>query len=78
LRALRQAIEKIGEAVTSNTIPVGVRVVTVDQWRTYAYQGGISDANTEAANRMAFGRAHKALVDGGFVLAHNEYRWLPE
>jgi hypothetical protein len=49
----------------------------VDAWRTYAYQAGISPTNSEDSNRVAFNRAHKALVDGGQVLAHNEYRWLP-
>jgi hypothetical protein len=78
LRALRKAIEEVGEAVTSNTIPRSVRVVRVDTWRTYAYQAGISPTNTEDSNRMAFNRAHSALVNDGHVLAHNEYRWLPD
>jgi AAA domain len=76
LRALKKAIDEVGErAPTSNTIPSSVRVVTVDQWRTYAHQAGISPANTEDAKRKAFDRAHKAFVDGGHVGAHNEYRW---
>jgi hypothetical protein len=77
IRALRKAIEEIGEGVTSNTIPQSVKVVRVDTWRTYAYQAGISPTNTEDSNRVAFNRAHKSLVDAGHVMAHNEYRWLP-
>jgi AAA domain len=42
LRALRRAIEEVGVQVTSNTIPRSVRVVSVDTWRRYAYQAGIS------------------------------------
>jgi hypothetical protein len=44
LRALHKAIEKVGApAPASNHIPPTARVVTVDQWRAYAYQSGISD-----------------------------------
>ena len=78
LRALHRAIEEVGERVTSNTIPASVRVVRVDTWRTYAYQAGISPTNTEDSNRMAFNRAHKALINADLVKAHNEYRWLPD
>jgi hypothetical protein len=78
LRALRRAIEEVGERVTSNTIPASVPVVSVDTWRTYAYQAGISAKNTEDSKRVAFNRAHRALIEGGHVLAHNEYRWLPD
>jgi hypothetical protein len=78
IRALRRAIEEVGEQVTSNTIPRSVRVVRVDTWRLYAYQAGISPTNTEDSNRMAFNRAHKALVNADTVKAHNEYRWLPD
>ena len=75
LRALHRAIEEVGERVASNTIPASVRVVRVDTWRTYAY---LSPTNTEDSNRMAFNRAHKALVDADLVKAHNEYRWPPD
>jgi hypothetical protein len=79
LRALRKAIDETGEdAPTSNTIPASVRVVKVETWRTYAYQSGISDSDDPDARRVAFSRAHKALVDSGHVQAHNEYRWLSE
>jgi hypothetical protein len=76
LRALRKAIEEVGEsAPASNTIPASVKVVTVETWRTYAYQSGISDTDDPDARRMAFKRAHKALVDGGHVGAWGDYRW---
>jgi hypothetical protein len=72
LRALRRAIEEVGVQVTSNTIPRSVPVVGVDTWRRYAYQAGISPTNTEDSNRMAFNRAHSALVNADVVRAHNE------
>ena len=78
LRALHRAIEEVGAQVTSNTIPRSVPVVSVDTWRRYAYQAGISPTNTEDSNRMAFNRAHKALVNADLVKAHNEYRWPPD
>jgi hypothetical protein len=79
LRALRKAIEELGEQATpSNTIPASARVVSVDTWRTYAYRAGISDTDNDDARRVAFSRAHKALVDGNHVQAWGEYRWLAE
>lgn len=78
LRALRNAIEEAGEqAPPSNTIPVNARVVTVETWRRYAYQCGISDSDDAEARRKAFSRAHKTLVDGNHVCAWGDYRWLP-
>ena len=54
------------------------RVVTVDTWRRYCYQSGISDSDAPEARKKAFSRAHKVLVDGNHVQAHNEYRWISE
>ncbi len=74
LRALSTAIDKLGEAPpASNYIPPAVRVVTVNQWRTYAYQSGISPAGTPDANRMAFDRAHDTLVAGKWIGAWVEH-----
>ena len=79
LRALRKAIEEVGEqAPASNTIPASARVVSVDTWRTFAYQAGISDTDNDNARRVAFSRAHRTLVDGNHVQAWGEYRWLSE
>ena len=77
LRALRKAIDEIGEpAPASNTIPHSVRVIKVEAWRTYAYQSGISDSGEQDARRKAFQRAHETLVGGDHVKAWDEYRWL--
>jgi hypothetical protein len=77
LRALRLAIEGKGEQPpASNHIPAGVRAITVEQWRTYAYQTGISDSTEARARQLAFKRAHEALVGGRHVNAWEEYRWL--
>ena len=75
-RALGKAIAEVGEvAPASNHIPPAVRVVTVDQWRTYAYQSGISDTDNDDARRMAFKRAHATLIGGKHVVAWDNYRW---
>jgi AAA domain len=79
LRALQTAIDEVGErAPVSNTIPSSVRVVPNDTWRRYCYQSGISDSDEPEARKKAFSRAHKLLVDGNHVQAHNEYRWISE
>ena len=76
LRALRKAIEESGEpAPPSNTIPASARVVSVETWRSYAYQSGISDGDNDA-KRQAFRRAHAALTNGNHIGAWNEWRWI--
>jgi hypothetical protein len=78
LRALQKAIDEAGQpAPPSNTIPVKARVVTVAVWRTYAFQSGISDADTDEAKRKAFTRAHEKLNALGLIGAWTDYRWLP-
>ena len=77
LRALNLAIAEVGgNPPPSNHIPAGSRVVTVEQWRTYAYQAGISDSNEARARQVAFKRAHETLVGGKHVGAWGDYRWL--
>jgi hypothetical protein len=62
LRALDKAIAEVGEpAPTSNHIPASVRVVTIDQWRTYAYRMGVSTSDEARAKRKAFQSATDAL-----------------
>jgi AAA domain len=77
LRALHKAIEEAGkDAPTSSTIPSSARVVSVETWRQYAYASGISDTDTPDARQKAFARAHKTLLDGNYVRAWNEHRWV--
>ena len=76
LRALRSAIEEVGEQpAASNHIPPGVPVVTVEQWLSHAYQGGISDSAEPRARQAAFKRSHDALIAGEHVGAWGDYRW---
>jgi hypothetical protein len=63
LRALQNAIEEVGEAApVSNHIPPSVRVVTVEQWRTYAYRMGVSTSDEGRAKRKAFQSATDVLI----------------
>jgi hypothetical protein len=64
LRALHEAIDQCGEAApASNHIPQRIRVVTVDQWRDYAYRLGISAADTtDRARQKAFKSGTEHLI----------------
>jgi AAA domain len=76
LRALSLAVDALGEIPTaSNHIPPGVRTVTMEQWRSYAYHAGISDTADPDARRMAFRRAHERLIAGKHVVAWSDHRW---
>jgi hypothetical protein len=75
LRALREAVQEVGQpAPASNHIPPNIAVVTVDQWRTYAYRLGIS-VGEERAKQRAFKRAHEHLVGTEAVAVWDDYVW---
>jgi hypothetical protein len=75
LRALREAVNEVGAVPqASNHIPANVRVVSFDQWRTYAYKMGIS-AGGERAERAAFQRSSEHLIGAQFVGAWNQQAW---
>jgi len=76
LKALHKALSEAGEAApTSNHVPAGVRVVTVELWRAYAYRQGISDGE-ERAKQRAFKRAFEHLVGNDAVAVWDEHVWL--
>jgi hypothetical protein len=70
LSALVKTIAECGDAApTSNHIPVAARVVTLDQWRSYAFRMGISTsrkgtspADEDRAKRKAFKTGVDALI----------------
>ena len=64
LAALQEAIGECGVIPpASNHIPAGVKCITQDQWRDYAYRQGISGSDEPRARQLAFRRAHETLVD---------------
>jgi hypothetical protein len=76
LRALEKAISKCGIIPpASDHIPVGVSVVTFDQWRDYAYREGISTGK-DRAKQQAFKRASEQLIGGGYVGCWDGLVWI--
>jgi len=77
LRALVEAVSECGDIPpASNHIPPGVRVVTVDQWRDYAYRMGISTSSENRARQQAFKRASEHLNADGHVGFWDNQVWL--
>ena len=78
LKALREAIGESGQAApASNHIPDNARVVTIDQWRDYAYRRGISTGE-DRAKQQAFKRASEHLVGSGNVTIWDDLVWITE
>jgi hypothetical protein len=77
LRALTEALHEQGEPTpASNRIPAGVRVVSVEQWRQYAYRRGISATDTTPrAQQRAFQRAVDQLVGSNRVAVWDDQVW---
>jgi hypothetical protein len=76
LRALREAINEIGEVPpASHHIPSGVRVVTIDQWRDYAIRLGVSTSDEDASRKQAFRRASEALIADRLVAVWTDQAW---
>lgn len=71
LDALRVALAEHG------TEERGVVSVAEDQWRKAAYDGGISDGDSDA-KKKAFKRARIDLVAKGRVKTHESRYWIPQ
>jgi hypothetical protein len=78
LRALIEALDEQGkQPPASNHIPGGVRVVSVEQWRQYAYRRGISAADTTPqAQQKAFRRASENLIGAQRVGVWDNQAWI--
>jgi hypothetical protein len=77
LRALKEALAECGIIPTaSNHIPTGVRVVTIDEWRQYAYRMGISTSPEDRAKQQAFKRASEHLIGSGHLGVWDDQVWL--
>jgi hypothetical protein len=76
LRALKMAIDECGAVPpASNHVPAGVKTVTIDQWRDYAYRTGISTSDKPHAKGVAFNRASVDLVDAGKIGIWKPHVW---
>ena len=56
LNALRDAVADCGQRVANAHVPAGVKVVTLDQWRDYAYRRGLGGEEAKSRQK-AFIRA---------------------
>jgi hypothetical protein len=76
LKALREAVDEVGTVPpASNHIPAGVKVVTVDLWREYAYKRSVSPADTPEARKKAFKRASDKLLELGHIAVWDRHVW---
>ena len=76
LKALCEAVGECGGTPpASDHIPTTVRVVTVEQWRTYAYLRGISTSEEPRARQLAFKRASEHLVGASLVGIWDGQAW---
>ena len=77
--ALRVLTDVLGECGTepppSNHIPPRVRVTTVETWRRYCYQRGISTGE-DRAKQKAFKSAAELLVANGQVAIWGDHVWI--
>jgi hypothetical protein len=77
LRALAKAIEECGEnAPASNHIPTGTRITTIDRWRQYAYNMGISASEEPRAKQKAFKEGSDRLIADQQVAVWADHVWL--
>jgi hypothetical protein len=73
LNALRDAVADYGQRVANAHVPA-VNVVTLEQWRTYAYRRGLG--GEEAGSRQkAFVRAAETLAGSSLVGIWEPYTW---
>lgn len=77
LDALKKAIAEQGKVPpASNHIPSSVKTVTVDVWRRYAYQMGISTSDQDRAKQLAFKRGTERLLAAHIAAQWGEQCWL--
>ena len=76
LDAIRMAIAEVGIVPpAAEHIPPSVKCVTIEQWRTYAYQKGISASGEPRAKQQAFKRASAELIGDRHVVVWEPYAW---
>jgi hypothetical protein len=74
LNALRDAVSDCGQHAANAHIPASVQVVTLDQWRDYAYRRGLGGEEAKSRQK-AFTRAAECLAGSGLVGIWEPYAW---
>jgi hypothetical protein len=76
LRALHVAVDELGaEPPASSHIPSGVKAVTVDQWRSFAFKTGICTSDNPHSKGAAFNRGSVALLETRQIGIWEPYVW---
>jgi hypothetical protein len=73
LSALREAVAELGQRVANEHVPAA-NVVTLDQWRTYAYRRGLGGEEAKSRQK-AFTRVVEILAGSDRVGIWNPYAW---
>ena len=77
LDLLRKAIDEAGSVPpVSNHVPPNTRTISVETWRTYAYQGTITESDKPDTRQKAFVRAAKALQAANLIGTWGELVWI--
>ena len=75
--ALTEALLELGEVPpASNHIPTGVKTVTIERWREYAYRQGISPSKGPRARQQAFKRAWECLRAASKIGVWDDQVWI--
>jgi hypothetical protein len=76
LRALHVALDELGaEPPASGHIPAGVKAVTVEQWRNFAFKTGICTSDKAHSKGAAFNRGSEALLVARQIGIWEPYVW---
>jgi hypothetical protein len=75
MAALTEALEKYGRTGMGGDYPAGVKVVSIDQWRSACAAHGLTSGSSDSAARTAFKRAKDRLIDLDLVRGFNDHFW---
>lgn len=76
LDALTLALTEEGQPSPGGQVPNGVRVVTIERWREYAYRRGVSPSDEPAAKRQAFHRVRQKLQTSRLIGIWGDWVWM--
>ncbi|MEY8141208.1 AAA family ATPase [Falsihalocynthiibacter sp. CO-5D18] len=75
-QALEEILELHGTTQSGETMPNNRNVVEVFRWQIQCKENGLAGPGaSKDANRKAFGRAKKSLLERNFIEASGEYVW---
>jgi KaiC/GvpD/RAD55 family RecA-like ATPase len=76
LDALTLAVTEEGQPSPGGQVPNGVRVVTIERWREYAYRRGVSPSEEADAKRQAFHRVRQKLQTSRLIGIWGDWVWM--